>query len=336
MPEVIHKNGTTKKIHPEEEESINPQKDANNATPDQLDSVATNEVMKKAAKITGIKKVSEKDRESARQKYLDANKRNKSFDKSSKGEGSISDQLTAALVHFTPHLIGMAVGGAIGGGEGAAKGFELAGKAAEGLRGPSELDKAKAGKLRAETNILNNPAPKDVNLGDPKDLRQRTVRLFKTNEAGESVPTDLHGWTVKDAEILKSKQVFTENLKESVNQLRELGTQYSHMSMTKENMAIKSKMDMIRQAMSGQLIKAILGPGTVNESEREILMSLIGDPAKMMQYDTTWNAKLDELDRTLDNSMENTVLTRTMEGYDLKMKKVSERRKRIEELRNKR
>jgi hypothetical protein len=314
-------------------DAVNLHEKIDKTSAEELNSVADKKVIKKAAKIVGIKKPSEKDVRQVQKDFQDPNKRRKGTEDIENDKGSISSQLTGALVHFTPHLIGMAIGGAIGGGAGAAKGFELAGKAAEGLKGESELDKARAAKLRAETDVINAPVQ---SLGDPKDLRQRTVRLFKTNEAGESVPTDLHGWTVKDAEVLKSKQVFTENIKESVNQLRELGAQYSIADASKENMAIKAKMGMIRKAMAGQLREAILGPGTVNESEREILMSLIGDPSKVFQYDTTYEAQLDELNRTLDNSMENTVLTRTMEGYDLKMKKVSERRKRIEELRNKR
>jgi hypothetical protein len=105
--------------------------------------------------------------------------------------------------------------------------------------------------------------------------------------------------TEKDAGELKSVVSDTQAAKGSVRELLTLAN-LPGKSISPE---ARTKAGQISRMLQAQLRVPILGPGTVNESEREILESIAADPTRIFSIDNNTKTALNTLQQTLDKNL---------------------------------
>jgi hypothetical protein len=160
---------------------------------------------------------------------------------------------------------------------------------------------AQALEAQAAKRRLGGGGPGDSAAEDLAKL-PKEVRELYVNVGG------IKGFATSPERAKKLTEVAGEasEAKDLIRQLKEMDTEYLPFS---ENAA---RADTIRQALVGKLRTSILGPGTVNASERSLIEGLIADPTAIFQKNA--GARLDQLEQIIDSSLKKQAASEGIRG----------------------
>jgi hypothetical protein len=116
--------------------------------------------------------------------------------------------------------------------------------------------------------------------------------------------------TPKDANEVKDISIAATGAKSAIDELKAImGTPGKSLSPNE-----RARAGSIRQQLIGQMRVAILGPGTVNESERALLENLIPDPTSILSLDSSNLIKLNALEKRMAEGVQQQLQARGVAG----------------------
>lgn len=116
--------------------------------------------------------------------------------------------------------------------------------------------------------------------------------------------------TPKDANEVKDISIAATGAKSAIDELKSImGVPGKSLSPNE-----RARAQSIRQQLIGQMRVAILGPGTVNESERALLENLIPDPTSILSLDSSNLIKLNALEKRMAEGVQQQLQARGVAG----------------------
>lgn len=116
--------------------------------------------------------------------------------------------------------------------------------------------------------------------------------------------------TPKDANEVKDISIAATGAKSAIDELKSIMSTPGKSLSPNE----RARAGSIRQQLIGQMRVAILGPGTVNESERALLENLIPDPTSILSLDSSNLIKLNALEKRMAEGVQQQLQARGVAG----------------------
>jgi hypothetical protein len=169
--------------------------------------------------------------------------------------------------------------------------FELAKLKIEQVtsRAKSPLAKAKAAELMGKLD-------EKIGLLQAKAVQDAMSKGATINAGGFTGTVE----NKQEAKEFNSKVAEIEDASSAINELREINKK-PFRSLSPE---LRGRANVLVQKMIGALRVPFTGPGVLNESERQGLISAIGNPTELFSLQSSVNAKLEEVEKALKRNVE--------------------------------
>ena len=175
--------------------------------------------------------------------------------------------------------------------------------ALEALKLDLQRMELKTNSALAKENIRKGYAELELNQQKVQaDLYQKLIEQQKKEQKG--VIPGYQG-TIEDPTAAREFRTQEVDAAQATNDLKKL-LQINNAGLVEKTLspAIKADVDAARIRLQGSLRVALLGPGTVNDSERKLLENAVADPTSFFSLASSNEIKLKSLMRALNNKVE--------------------------------
>jgi hypothetical protein len=241
-------------------------------------------------------------------------------------QSTLSDTFTAALVHFTPMLLGGLLAGDEGVAIGGAAGQQALARNEESRRAEqaAQLDQAKleqqesqfSRSLEQQESMFNRRIASTERLTKLKAGLDSQLEKQKAQSIAQKLTianTGLGG-SLENVQILSKERLpkliekasSFKNVTTALNRILEIGASADPVK--------RALIDQEASTLIGQLRISLVGPGPMTDSERDFVKGIIGNPNKIFSLNAIEIAKVKNLINNVTNTFKTDLLQNSVQG----------------------